>query len=200
MKKIKNYAYVVVFSLIVIGLGFLSYKKLTNFYINQEKDYNEWTPELGSKFETDKSVLDDKPNIFSHIKQKEEQIDAEPTVMVNHARKELRQLMIQKGICYIRAGDSKGSILVQTGFERMQYLLLHTGGSEPQLFKLKTKGMFQIWTKETLLKNGFNPQSAPYYIVLHFDSQHPIPIIKMPKLKEDKNTYRAKIKKLSEFV
>lgn len=53
MKKIKNYAYVVVFSLIVIGLGFLSYKKLTNFYINQEKDYNEWTPELGSKFETD---------------------------------------------------------------------------------------------------------------------------------------------------
>lgn len=154
----------------------------------------------GSKFETDKSLLDDKPNIFSHIKQKEEQIDAEPTVMVNHARKELRQLMIQKGICYIRAGDSKGSILVQTGFERMQYLLLHTGGSEPQLFKLKTKGMFQIWTKETLLKNGFNPQSAPYYIVLHFDSQRHIPIINMPKLKEDKNTYRAKIKKLSEFV
>ena len=71
--------------------------------------------------------------------------------MVNHARRELRQLMIQKGICYLRAGDSKGSILVQTGFERMQYLLLHTGGSEPQLFKLKTKGMFQIWTKETLL-------------------------------------------------
>ena len=121
-------------------------------------------------------------------------------VMVNHARRELRQLMIQKGICYLRAGDSKGSILVQTGFERMQYLLLHTGGSESQLFKLKTKGMFQIWTKETLLKNGFNPQSATYYIVLHFDSQHPIPIIKMPKLKEDKNTYRAKIKKLSEFV
>ena len=154
----------------------------------------------GSKFETDKSVLDDEPNILSPIKQRENQIEAEPMVLVNHARKELKQLMMQKGICYLRAGDSKGSILVQTGFEQMQYVLLHTGGSEPQLFKLKNKGMFQIWTKETLLKNGFNPQSAPYYIVLHFDNQHPIPIIKKPQLKEDKNTYRAKIKKLCEFV
>ena len=39
--------------MIIIGLGFLSYRKLTKFYINQEKDYNEWTPDLGSKFETD---------------------------------------------------------------------------------------------------------------------------------------------------
>ncbi len=53
MNKIRNYAYIAVFLVIIIGLGFLSYRKLTNFYINQEKDYNEWTPELGSKFETD---------------------------------------------------------------------------------------------------------------------------------------------------
>ena len=53
MNKIRNYAYIAVFSVIIIGLGFLSYRKLTNFYINQEKDYNEWTPDLGSKFETD---------------------------------------------------------------------------------------------------------------------------------------------------
>ncbi len=53
MNKIRNYVYIAVFSLIIIGLGFLSYRKLTNFYINQEKDYNEWTPELGSRFETD---------------------------------------------------------------------------------------------------------------------------------------------------
>jgi len=37
-------------------------------------------------------------------------------------------------------------------------------------------------------------------VVLHFDNQHPIPMNKVPELKEDKNTYRAKIKKLSEFV
>ncbi|MBP5601256.1 MAG: hypothetical protein J6X78_00870 [Treponema sp.] len=53
MKKIMNYSYMILFLLLVIGLGFLSYKKLMNFYINKEKDYNEWTPDLGTKFETD---------------------------------------------------------------------------------------------------------------------------------------------------
>lgn len=53
MEKIKNYTYIIVFMIIVVGLGFLSYRKLVNFYANQERDYNEWTPELGSKFETD---------------------------------------------------------------------------------------------------------------------------------------------------
>ena len=45
--------YISLFLIIVIGLGSLSYSKLMNFYINNELDYNEWTPELGSKFETD---------------------------------------------------------------------------------------------------------------------------------------------------
>lgn len=53
MKKIKNYTYLIVFSAIIVGLWFLSYRKLVNFYVNQEIDYNEWTPELGSKLETD---------------------------------------------------------------------------------------------------------------------------------------------------
>lgn len=154
----------------------------------------------GSKFEIDKSVLTNESDLFVLNTDKEIKDVEEPMVMVNHARRELRQLMIEKGICYLRAGDTKGSVIIQSGFERMQYVLLHTAGYESQLFKLKTKGMFQIWTKETLIENGFNPQSSPYYVVLHFDNQHPLPMNKMPKLKEDKNTYRAKIKKLSEFV
>ena len=155
----------------------------------------------GSKFETDEALLDKEPELMDSLIPSENKRDEnEPMVMVNHARRELRQLMIQKGICYLRAGDTKGSVLVQSGFERLQYVLLHTSGNEPQLFKLKTKGMFQIWTKETLIEKGFNPQSSPYYIVLHFNNQHPIPMNKVPELKEDKNTYRAKIKKLSEFI
>lgn len=155
----------------------------------------------GSKFETDKTLLGNEPELSDPLNHSDDnRKENEPMVMVNHARRELRHLMIQKGICYLRAGDTKGSVLVQSGFERLQYVLLHTSGNEPQLFKLKTKGMFQIWTKETLIENGFNPQSSPYYIVLHFDSQHPIPMNKVPVLKEDKNTYRAKIKKLSEFI
>ena len=124
----------------------------------------------------------------------------EVMVMVNHCRKELKKKMIETGICYLRAGDSKGSLCITPGFERMQYVLLHTGGEDCQLFKLKSKGHFQIWTKETLEKYGFSPSHAPYYIVLLFDNSKPIEIIKMPKIKECTNTFIAKIRPLSDFV
>ncbi len=124
----------------------------------------------------------------------------EVMVMVNHARKELKELMINKGICYLRAGDSKGSLLVTPGFERMGYVLLHTGGNDCQLFKLKSKGKFQIWTKETLEESGFSPEHAPYYIVLHFDGSKPIEMKFHPNLKEQLNTYCAKIRPLSDFI
>ena len=68
----------------------------------------------------------------------------EVMVIVNHCRKELREKMIETGICYLRAGNSKGSLCITPGFERMQYVLLHTGGKDTKLFKLKLKGRFQI--------------------------------------------------------
>ncbi len=162
-----------------------------------DKTINVKAHTYGSKFEIDNDV---KNEIDSSSIETVLTTNAEPMVLINHARTSLKKLMIEKGICYLRAGDSKGSVLVQSGFERMQYVLLHTAGKEPLLFKLKTKGMFQIWTKETLEENGFNPQSAPYYVVLHFDAQHPIPMKEIPVLSENKNTYRVKIKKLSEFL
>lgn len=124
----------------------------------------------------------------------------EVMVMVNHARPDLRKKMIEKGICYLRAGDSKGSLLVTPGFERLQYVLLHTNGEDCQLFKLKTKGHFQIWTRETLEQYGFEPRSASYYVVLHFDASKVIPMKKYPDLQENKYTFRAKIRPLSDFM
>ena len=124
----------------------------------------------------------------------------EVMVMVNHARPDLRKKMIEKGICYLRAGDSKGSLLVTPGFERLHYVLLHTNGEGCQLFKLKTKGHFQIWTRETLEQYGFEPRSASYYVVLHFDASKPIPMKKCPDLQENKFTFRAKIRPLSDFM
>ena len=105
-------------------------------------------------------------------------------VMVNHARKDLKAMMIEKGICYLRAGNSKGSLCVTPGFERMQYLLLHTAGADCQLFKLKKRGTFQIWTKETLEEYGFHPQHAPYYIssFLRWNKTHSVQ--KNPQLKK----------------
>lgn len=134
------------------------------------------------------------------IRKKISENPEEVMVMVNHCRKWLKEKMIETGICYLRAGDSKGSLCITPGFERMQYVLLHTGGEDCQLFKLKSKGHFQIWTKETLEKYGFEPSHAPYYIVLHFDNTKPIQIKRMPNLKECTNTFVAKIKPLSDFI
>lgn len=108
--------------------------------------------------------------------------------------------MIDCEICYLRAGDSKGSLCVTPGFERMQYVLLHTNGADCQLFKLKNKGIFQIWTKETLEKYGFNPSHSPYYIVLHFDHKTIKHLGNQVHLKEGANTFRAKIRRLSDFL
>ena len=121
-------------------------------------------------------------------------------VMVNHAKPQSRVRMIETGICYMRAGDSKGSLLVTPGFERLQYVLLHTNGEDASMFRLKSKGHFQIWTRETLEAYGFQPSHAPYYIVLLFDNTKEIPVRNKVNLKENRNTYRAKIRPLSDFI
>lgn len=133
------------------------------------------------------------------IKKKMSENPEEVMVIVNHARPDLYKKMIKTGICYLRAGDSKGSLLVTPGFERLAYVLLHTNGENAQLFRLMTKGHFQIWTRETLQQYGFDPRSAAYYVVLHFDPAKPIALKYRPNLKEDKNTFRAKIRPLSDF-
>lgn len=121
-------------------------------------------------------------------------------VMINHARKNLKEKMIETGICYLRAGDSQGSLCVTPGFERMQYVLLHTSGDDVKMFRLKSKGHFLIWTKETLEKHGFQPEHAPYYVILLFDNTHEIQLSKKINIKERLNTYRAKIRPLSDFI
>ena len=142
----------------------------------------------------------DNPMVAEFIRKKMCENHEEVMVIVNHCRKELKEKMIKTGICYLRAGDSKGSLCVTPGFERMQYVLLHTGGEDCLLFKLKSKGHFQIWTKETLNKYGFEPSHAPYYIILQFDNSKALEIKRKPKLKERANTFIAKIKPLSDFI
>lgn len=126
---------------------------------------------------------------------------SEVTVLVNHARRETRILMQEKGICYLRAGDSGGSLQVTPGFERMRYVLLHSGGDEAQLFHIKKgkEGRFEIWSKENLEQYGFHPAHAAYYIVIRFepDSEK---IIRIPNLKQKIGTYLAKIRPLSDFI
>ena len=131
--------------------------------IDQDKDYLD----LGIKR---KLEIENEVNA-SKIFRKMSECPNEVMVLVNHAREELKKKMIETGICYLRAGDSKGSLCVTPGFERMQYVILHTGGEQVKIFRLKKRGCFQIWTKETLKGYGFNPEHASYYIVVLFDNK-----------------------------
>ena len=137
---------------------------------------------------------------FHEMKQRMEEDPEQVMVLVNHARPELKAKMLETGICYVRIGDSKGSVLVTYGFERMQYVLLHTNGEDCHLFRLKSKGTFKIWSKETLEGFGFHPEHSPYYAVFHFDNTREISFPKPPNLKNKINTYRAKIRPFEDFV
>ncbi len=146
------------------------------------------------------NIVDVKQETYgSKMEDRNANLDIDATVLVNHAREETRKLMVEKGICYLRAGESKGSLTVTPGFERMEYVALHTSGEHCQLFRLKSRGTFQIWTRETLVAHGFNPRSAEYYIVLHFYGNKPLILEKTPNLNENNNTFRAKIKSINEF-
>ena len=123
----------------------------------------------------------------------------EATVLVNHMRDTDRQLAMQTGITYLRAGDSKGSLLVKQGFERLGYICLHTNGNNPQLFKQTKKG-FQIWTAEALREKGFTAENAPYYAVLRFDPTRPIAFDQPINLHKRNFTAVAQIYPLSDFI
>lgn len=166
---------------------------------------------LGRKFigiEQEKEFVDlsrrrrellDNPEEAQKLLKKMRETPDEVMVLVNHARPKDYQLMIEKGMCYLRAGDSRGSLLVQKGFERLGYVLLHTNGDNPQLFKLAKKG-FQIWTAESLQELGFSAEHAPYYAVLRFDSTQSIPFDQTVNLHQRAYTNVAKIRALSDFI
>ena len=166
---------------------------------------------LGRNFigiEQDKSFIElskrrrkllDNPTEAQKLLKKMRETPEETMVLVNHARPKDYQLMLEKGLCYLRAGDSKGSLLVQKGFERLGYVLLHSNGENPQLFKLTKKG-FQIWTAQALQDLGFSAENAPYYAVLRFDITKTIPYDQDIQLQQRAYTNVAKIRPLSDFI
>lgn len=146
-----------------------------------------------------RSDLDDpakRVKLIENIKK----LDTDVMVLVNHARAEMRKLMIEKGLCYLRIGDSKGSLLVHSEFLRLGFVLLHTNGEQQQLFKLKNGASYKIYTKEELQALGFDAQNAPCYAVLQFDNTHPIKMDYTVDLQEGKKTFVAKVRPLSDFL
>lgn len=123
----------------------------------------------------------------------------ETTVLVNHMREVDRVIAMQTGITYLRAGDSKGSLLVKPGFETLGHICLHTSGDKPELFKLAKNG-FQIWTPDALQKLGFSAENAPYYAVLRFDPSKSVQFDQQIDLHQRKYTTVAHIVPLSDFI
>lgn len=123
----------------------------------------------------------------------------ESTVLINHMREKDRELAMKLGITYTRAGDSKGSLLVKQGFERLGYICLHTNGDNPQLFKQTNKG-FRIYTAKDLQNIGFTAENAPYYAVFLFEQTKPILFDQPIDLHKKKYTQVAHIQPLSDFI
>lgn len=161
------------------------------------KDPHKMNNRVDVKTHTYGSVFEDKKLL--NLETLKNQITEMPTVLINHANPDTFQKMISQGICYVRAGETKGSVLVRPGFERLEYLYLHTNGENGRLYKLKNKGSFQIWTKETLEAHGMSPKNASYYLVFPFDKDNPFFCNRTPDIKEGWNTLRVKIKSISDF-
>lgn len=159
--------------------------------IEQEQEFIELSSRRRKLLENS----DDAQKLLKKMREMPEEI----MVLVNHARPKDYLLMLEKGLCYLRAGDSKGSLLVQKGFERLGYVLLHTNGDNPQLFPLTKKG-FQIWAAESLQALGFSAEHAPYYAVLCFDSTTPISYDYSVNLNQRAYTNVPKIRPLSDFI
>ncbi len=123
----------------------------------------------------------------------------ETTVLINHMRDKDRDLAMQLGITYVRAGDSKGSLLVKQGFERLGYICIHTNGEKPQLFKQTNNG-FRIYKATDLQEKGFTAENAPYYAVFLFDPNKPVPFDQAIDLYKKKYTQVAHIQPLSDFI
>lgn len=159
--------------------------------IEQEDDF--------VKLSCNRRKLLDEPAEAQKMLKKMRENPEETTVLVNHARPKDYGLMLEKGILYLRAGDSRGSLLVQKGFDKLGYVLLHTNGDNGQLFPLQKKG-FQIWTAENLQALGFTAENAPYYAVLRFDTKCPVAFDHSVNLKQRVYTNVAKIRPLSDFI
>ena len=151
--------------------------------------------ELGMRRRKALDEADERMNLYDKMRENPQ----ETTVIINHMRRIDRQKAMELGMTYLRAGDSKGSLLVRPGFERLGYVCLHTDGEAPELFKLTRRG-FQIWTADALRDKGFTAENAPYYAVLHFDPSKPISYDQPIDLHQKRYTTVAQIRPLSDFV
>jgi len=107
-------------------------------------------------------------------------------ILVNFATKEKMAKMKELGLCYLRTGEDKGSIVLPPMSLNAKYLMIHNGTSGT-LYKLKGRGP-RFMAKEALEKKGFTSLGHDYYLVYEFDTAQWKYYAKIPALSRGKQT------------
>ena len=107
-------------------------------------------------------------------------------ILVNYAKKEKMAKMKELGLCYLRTGEDKGSIVLPPMALNAKYLMIHNG-TDGTLYKLKGRGP-RFMSKETLEKKGFVSLGHDYYLVYEFDTSQWKDYTSIPALARGKST------------
>lgn len=110
----------------------------------------------------------------------------EAVVLVNYAPAVKLAKMKETGLCYLRTGEEKGSIVLTPDAVNARYVLLHNG-KDGTLYKLKGKGP-RFWSKADLEKKGFTGMSRDYYLVYELDTTRSQEYTNIPGLKRGNQT------------
>jgi site-specific DNA-methyltransferase (adenine-specific) len=94
--------------------------------------------------------------------------------------------MKETGLCYLRTGEDKGSIVLTPDAVNARYVMLHNG-KNGTLYKIKGKGP-RFWSKADLEKKGFEGLGHEYYLVYEFDTTRSKQYINIPSLARGKQT------------
>ena len=110
----------------------------------------------------------------------------ETVILVNYAPAAKLARMKETGLCYLRTGEEKGSIILTPDAVNARYVLLHNG-KDGTLYKLKGKGP-RFWSKADLEKKGFTDMGHDYYLVYELDTTRSKEYANIPGLKRGNQT------------
>ena len=110
----------------------------------------------------------------------------ETVILVNYAPAAKLARMKETGLCYLRTGEEKGSIILTPDAVNARYVLLHKG-KDGTLYKLKGKGP-RFWSKADLEKKGFTDMGHDYYLVYELDTTRSKEYTNIPGLNRGNQT------------
>ena len=107
-------------------------------------------------------------------------------VLVNYANSAKLAKMKETGLCYLRTGEDKGSIVLTPDAVNARYVMLHNG-KNGTLYKIKGKGP-RFWSKADLEKKGFEALGHEYYLVYELDTSKSAEYPNLPALNRGTQT------------